>query len=111
MNSSPLSHKRKIIKSEKTLILRLLRVKTEMLPNRATNVKLVVFPHLNVNVLTPKDGKFQIIDSDSQVNGSPEPSPAMAPSPKQESSKPSFLSQFLQNRKEQVLKPGGYKTD
>uniref|UniRef100_A0A3B4ZKM0 Nucleoporin NDC1 n=1 Tax=Stegastes partitus TaxID=144197 RepID=A0A3B4ZKM0_9TELE len=40
--------------------------------------------------------------STSQVNGSPTPSPASVPSPKQEPSKPSFLAQFLQNRKEQV---------
>ncbi|XP_072220044.1 nucleoporin NDC1 isoform X1 [Leuresthes tenuis] len=46
--------------------------------------------------------KLWSTSTDSQVNGSPEPFPAMAPSPKQESSKPSFLSQFLQNRKEQV---------
>ncbi|XP_041849169.1 nucleoporin NDC1 isoform X2 [Melanotaenia boesemani] len=38
----------------------------------------------------------------SQVNGSSPPSPASVPSPKQESSKPSFLAQFLQNRKEQL---------
>ena len=41
--------------------------------------------------------------SDSQVNGSPQSSPASVPSPKQEPSKPSLLAQFLQNRKEQVL--------
>ncbi|XP_069013966.1 nucleoporin NDC1 isoform X1 [Embiotoca jacksoni] len=40
--------------------------------------------------------------TDSQVNGSPPPSPASVPSPKQEPSKPSFLAQFLQNRKDQV---------
>lgn len=41
--------------------------------------------------------------ADSQVNGSPQSSPASVPSPKQEPSKPSLLAQFLQNRKEQVL--------
>lgn len=40
--------------------------------------------------------------ADSQVNGSPLASPASVPSPKQETSKPSLLAQFLQNRKEQV---------
>lgn len=39
--------------------------------------------------------------SDSQANGSPPPSPDPAPKPAGEQ-KPSFLSQWLQNRKEQV---------
>uniref|UniRef100_A0A3Q1EVK9 Nucleoporin NDC1 n=1 Tax=Acanthochromis polyacanthus TaxID=80966 RepID=A0A3Q1EVK9_9TELE len=46
--------------------------------------------------------KLWSTSTDSQVNGSPTPSPASVPSPKQEPSKPSFLAQFLQNRKEQV---------
>uniref|UniRef100_A0AAQ5Y688 Nucleoporin NDC1 n=1 Tax=Amphiprion ocellaris TaxID=80972 RepID=A0AAQ5Y688_AMPOC len=49
--------------------------------------------------------KLWSTSTDSQVNGSPTPSPASVPSPKPEPSKPSFLAQFLQNRKEQVLKP------
>ncbi|XP_061587720.1 nucleoporin NDC1 isoform X1 [Cololabis saira] len=40
--------------------------------------------------------------TDPQVNGSPALSPDSVPSPKQEPSKPSFLTLFLQNRKEQV---------
>ncbi|KAM9322174.1 nucleoporin NDC1 isoform 2-T2 [Pholidichthys leucotaenia] len=36
------------------------------------------------------------------VNGSPPASPASVPSAKQEPTKPSFLTQFLQNRKEQL---------
>lgn len=46
--------------------------------------------------------KLWSTSTDSQVNGSPTPSPSSVPSPKQEPSKPSFLAQFLQNRKEQV---------
>ncbi|XP_028283117.1 nucleoporin NDC1 [Parambassis ranga] len=46
--------------------------------------------------------KLWSTSTDSQVNGSPPPSPASVPSPKQEPSKPSFLTQFLQNKKEQV---------
>ncbi|XP_008275393.1 nucleoporin NDC1 isoform X2 [Stegastes partitus] len=46
--------------------------------------------------------KLWSTSTDSQVNGSPTPSPASVPSPKQEPSKPSFLAQFLQNRKEQL---------
>uniref|UniRef100_A0A3Q0RKB0 Nucleoporin NDC1 n=1 Tax=Amphilophus citrinellus TaxID=61819 RepID=A0A3Q0RKB0_AMPCI len=49
--------------------------------------------------------KLWTTSTDSHVNGSPPPSPASVPSDKQEPSKPSFLAQFLQNRKEQVLKP------
>uniref|UniRef100_A0A3Q4H9R2 Nucleoporin NDC1 n=1 Tax=Neolamprologus brichardi TaxID=32507 RepID=A0A3Q4H9R2_NEOBR len=49
--------------------------------------------------------KLWSTSTDSQVNGSPPPSPASVPSDKQEPSKPSFLAQFLQNRREQVLKP------
>lgn len=40
---------------------------------------------------------------ESQVNGSPPSSTTSVPSPKLEPSKPSLLSQFLLNRKEQVL--------
>ncbi|XP_026231184.1 nucleoporin NDC1 [Anabas testudineus] len=46
--------------------------------------------------------KLWSTSTDSQVNGSPVPSPASVPSPKQETSKPSVLAQFLHNRKEQV---------
>ncbi|KAM9349787.1 nucleoporin NDC1 [Symphorus nematophorus] len=46
--------------------------------------------------------KLWSTSTDSQVNGSPQSSPASVPSPKQEPSKPSLLAQFLQNRKEQV---------
>ncbi|XP_017266265.1 nucleoporin NDC1 isoform X2 [Kryptolebias marmoratus] len=46
--------------------------------------------------------KLWSTSTDSQFNGSPLPSPASVPSPKQEATKPSFLSQFLQNRKEQL---------
>ncbi|XP_039999176.1 nucleoporin NDC1 [Xiphias gladius] len=46
--------------------------------------------------------KLWSTSTDSQVNGSPHPSPASVPSPKQEPSKPGLLAQFLQNRKEQV---------
>uniref|UniRef100_A0A8C6PER7 Nucleoporin NDC1 n=1 Tax=Nothobranchius furzeri TaxID=105023 RepID=A0A8C6PER7_NOTFU len=46
--------------------------------------------------------KLWSTSTDLQVNGSPPPSPATVPGPKQEISKPSFLAQFLQNRKEQV---------
>uniref|UniRef100_A0A669B9I5 Nucleoporin NDC1 n=1 Tax=Oreochromis niloticus TaxID=8128 RepID=A0A669B9I5_ORENI len=49
--------------------------------------------------------KLWSTSTDSQVNGSSPPSPASVPSDKQEPSKPSFLAQFLQNRREQVLKP------
>lgn len=44
------------------------------------------------------------LGSDSQVNGSPPSSSSTSvPSPKSEPSKPSLLSQFLLNRKEQVV--------
>ncbi|XP_028988523.1 nucleoporin NDC1 [Betta splendens] len=46
--------------------------------------------------------KLWSTSTDSQVNGSPTASPGLVPSPKQESAKPSFLAQFLHNRKEQV---------
>ncbi|XP_053185779.1 nucleoporin NDC1 [Scomber japonicus] len=46
--------------------------------------------------------KLWSTSTDSQANGSPPPSPASVLSPKQESSKPSLLALFLQNRKEQV---------
>ncbi|MEQ2161277.1 Nuclear pore complex subunit [Goodea atripinnis] len=46
--------------------------------------------------------KLWSTSTESQVNGSPPPSPASVPSPKQEAAKPSFLAQFLQNRKEQL---------
>lgn len=46
--------------------------------------------------------KLWSTSTDSQVNSSPQSSPASVPSPKQEPSKPSLLAQFLQNRKEQV---------
>ncbi|KAE8290657.1 Nucleoporin NDC1 Transmembrane protein 48 [Larimichthys crocea] len=46
--------------------------------------------------------KLWSTSTDSQINGSPQSSPASVPSPKQEASKPSLLAQFLQNRKEQV---------
>ncbi|KAM4557248.1 nucleoporin NDC1 isoform 1-T1 [Fundulus diaphanus] len=46
--------------------------------------------------------KLWSTSTESQANGSPPPSPASVPSPKQEPAKPSFLAQFLQNRKEQV---------
>uniref|UniRef100_A0A3Q1JHL5 Nucleoporin NDC1 n=1 Tax=Anabas testudineus TaxID=64144 RepID=A0A3Q1JHL5_ANATE len=46
--------------------------------------------------------KLWSTSTDSQVNGSPVPSPASVPSPKQETSKPSVLAQFLHNRKEQL---------
>ncbi|KAG8014329.1 Nucleoporin NDC1 [Nibea albiflora] len=46
--------------------------------------------------------KLWSTSTDSQVNGSPQSSPASVPSPKQEASKPSLLAQFLQNRKEQL---------
>ncbi|KAL3988750.1 CASK-interacting protein [Sarotherodon galilaeus] len=46
--------------------------------------------------------KLWSTSTDSQANGSSPPSPASVPSDKQEPSKPSFLAQFLQNRREQV---------
>uniref|UniRef100_UPI0037E7E39D nucleoporin NDC1 n=1 Tax=Semicossyphus pulcher TaxID=241346 RepID=UPI0037E7E39D len=46
--------------------------------------------------------KLWSTSTDSQVKGSPLPSPASLTSPKKEQSKPSLLAQFLQNRKEQV---------
>ncbi|XP_058503844.1 nucleoporin NDC1 [Solea solea] len=46
--------------------------------------------------------KLWSASTDSQINGSCPPSPASVPSPQQETSKPSLLTQFLQNRKEQV---------
>ncbi|XP_037537301.1 nucleoporin NDC1 [Nematolebias whitei] len=46
--------------------------------------------------------KLWSTSTDSQFNGSPLPSPASIPSPQQAAAKPSFLAQFLQNRKEQV---------
>ncbi|XP_042284475.1 nucleoporin NDC1 isoform X2 [Thunnus maccoyii] len=46
--------------------------------------------------------KLWSASTDSLANGSPPSSPASVPSPKQESSKPSLLAQFLQNRKEQL---------
>ncbi|XP_069367942.1 nucleoporin NDC1 isoform X2 [Paralichthys olivaceus] len=47
--------------------------------------------------------KLWSTSTDSQVNGSPPPpSPASVPSLQQETSKPSLLTQFLQNRREQL---------
>uniref|UniRef100_A0A8D3AT26 Nucleoporin NDC1 n=1 Tax=Scophthalmus maximus TaxID=52904 RepID=A0A8D3AT26_SCOMX len=46
--------------------------------------------------------KLWSTSTDSQANGSPPPSPASVASPQQQTSKPSLLAQFLQNRKEQV---------
>lgn len=46
--------------------------------------------------------KLWSTSTDSQVNGSPPPSPASVTSQKPEQSKPSLLAKFLQNRKEQV---------
>ncbi|XP_028328389.1 nucleoporin NDC1 [Gouania willdenowi] len=46
--------------------------------------------------------KLWSTSTDSQVSGSPPPSPASIPSAKVEPAKPSFLAQFLQNRKDQV---------
>ncbi|XP_076004408.1 nucleoporin NDC1 isoform X2 [Genypterus blacodes] len=46
--------------------------------------------------------KLWSTSTDSQINGSLPPSPASVPSPKPADSKPSLLSQFLQNRKEQL---------
>ncbi|RVE62088.1 hypothetical protein OJAV_G00177470 [Oryzias javanicus] len=46
--------------------------------------------------------KLWSTSTDSQANGSPPASPASLPSPKPESSRPSFLAQFFQNRREQV---------
>uniref|UniRef100_A0A672JPY2 Nucleoporin NDC1 n=2 Tax=Salarias fasciatus TaxID=181472 RepID=A0A672JPY2_SALFA len=46
--------------------------------------------------------KLWSTSTDSQANGSLPPSPASVPNLKQEPSKPSFVTQFLQNRKEQV---------
>lgn len=46
--------------------------------------------------------KLWSTSTESQVNGSPPASPASVPSPEQKPAKPSFLAQFLQNRKEQV---------
>uniref|UniRef100_H3DBN1 Nucleoporin NDC1 n=1 Tax=Tetraodon nigroviridis TaxID=99883 RepID=H3DBN1_TETNG len=46
--------------------------------------------------------KLWSTSTDSQVNGSPPSSSTSVPSPKSEPSKPSLLSQFLLNRKEQV---------
>lgn len=46
--------------------------------------------------------KLWSTSTDSQANGSPPPSPASVPGLKQGPSKPSFLAQFFQNRKEQV---------
>nr|XP_043900220.1 nucleoporin NDC1 isoform X2 [Solea senegalensis] len=46
--------------------------------------------------------KLWSASTDSQINGSCPPSPASVPSPQQETSKPSLLTQFLQNRKEQL---------
>ncbi|XP_011471671.1 nucleoporin NDC1 isoform X2 [Oryzias latipes] len=46
--------------------------------------------------------KLWSTSTDSQRNGSPPASPATLPTPKPESSKPSFLAQFFQNRREQL---------
>lgn len=46
--------------------------------------------------------KLWSTSTDSQVNGSLPPSPASVPGLKQEPSRPSLLTQFLHNRKEQV---------
>nr|XP_020515984.1 nucleoporin NDC1 isoform X1 [Labrus bergylta] len=46
--------------------------------------------------------KLWSTSTDSQINGSPPPSPASVTDPKAEQSKPSLLAKFLQNRKEQV---------
>lgn len=46
--------------------------------------------------------KLWSTSTDSNANGSPPPSPAPVSSPKQEASKPGFLAQFLQNRRDQV---------
>ncbi|XP_041805258.1 nucleoporin NDC1 isoform X2 [Chelmon rostratus] len=48
--------------------------------------------------------KLWSTSTDTQINGSPQSSSSLTsvPTPKQESSKPSLLAQFLQNRKEQL---------
>ncbi|XP_068196992.1 nucleoporin NDC1 isoform X2 [Antennarius striatus] len=46
--------------------------------------------------------KLWSTSTDSQVDSSPQSSPTLVPSPKQEPTKPSFMNQFFQNRKEQV---------
>ncbi|NP_956237.1 nucleoporin NDC1 [Danio rerio] len=46
--------------------------------------------------------KLWSASTESQSNGSPPASPAIAPSPPAANKKPSFLAQWLQNRKEQV---------
>ncbi|XP_067109372.1 nucleoporin NDC1 isoform X1 [Osmerus mordax] len=46
--------------------------------------------------------KLWSASTDSQTHDSPPASPAPAPSPTQTEKKPSFLAQFLQNRKDQV---------
>lgn len=51
--------------------------------------------------VTRRNPKLWSTSTDSQTNGSPLPSPEPAPKPAGER-KPSFLSQWLQNRKEQV---------
>ncbi|MCJ8740464.1 hypothetical protein PDJAM_G00059140 [Pangasius djambal] len=51
--------------------------------------------------VTRRNPKLWSMSTDSQTNGSPPPSPDPAPKPAGEQ-KPSFLSQWLQNRKEQL---------
>ncbi|XP_056600050.1 nucleoporin NDC1 isoform X1 [Triplophysa dalaica] len=46
--------------------------------------------------------KLWSASTESQTNGSPPPSPATLPSPPPANLKPSFLTQWLQNRREQV---------
>uniref|UniRef100_A0A8C6UJ01 Nucleoporin NDC1 n=1 Tax=Neogobius melanostomus TaxID=47308 RepID=A0A8C6UJ01_9GOBI len=46
--------------------------------------------------------KLWSTSADSKTNGSLPPSPAPVPPPKQEASKPSFMAQFLLNRRDQV---------
>lgn len=46
--------------------------------------------------------KLWSTSTDSRTNGSPPPSPAPVPSPKQEASKPGFMAQFIQNRRDQL---------
>lgn len=46
--------------------------------------------------------KLWSTSTDSKANGSAPPSPAPVPAPKQDASKPGFMTQFLQNRRDQV---------
>lgn len=58
---------------------------------------LVQSPHV-----VRRGPKLWSASADSQLSASPPASPAAAPGPAQVAHKPSFLAQFLQNRKEQV---------